>query len=80
MDDINRENSWFIHQSSLEILPAESSSSKAERSCKLVKEMMNLALHSIFVYTSKESLTNFCLEMPNICSQMKSLTEYAEEN
>jgi hypothetical protein len=51
MEDVNRENSWFIHQSSLEILPAESSSSKAEGSCELVKEMMNLALHSLFVYT-----------------------------
>jgi hypothetical protein len=40
--------SWFVHQSSWTILPAESSSSKQEGQ---VKEMMNLALRSIFVCT-----------------------------
>jgi hypothetical protein len=42
------ENSWFIHQSSLEILPVESSGSKQEEGAK---EMMNLALLSIFIHT-----------------------------
>jgi hypothetical protein len=39
----------FIRHSSLAIIPAESSSSKQE---KETKEIMNLALQSIFVHTS----------------------------
>jgi hypothetical protein len=50
-NDIGRENSWFVHQSYLAILPVESSSRKWRR-C-LAKEMMNLALRSIFIHASK---------------------------
>jgi hypothetical protein len=43
------ENSWFVHQSSLAILPADTSGSKqGDRA----KEIMNLALRSIFVHIS----------------------------
>jgi hypothetical protein len=47
-------NSWFLHQSSLVILLQSLLVAKQE---ELVKEMMSLALRSIFVYISKESLT-----------------------
>jgi hypothetical protein len=43
-------NSWFVHQSSLAILPAESSGSKQE---ERAKGIMNSALWSIFVHTCK---------------------------
>jgi hypothetical protein len=45
-----KENSLFVHQSSLSILPAESSSSEQE---ERAKGMMNLALRSIFAHTSE---------------------------
>jgi hypothetical protein len=45
---LTEENSWFIYQSSLATVPAESSGSKQE---ELVKGMMNLALQSVFIYT-----------------------------
>jgi hypothetical protein len=44
------ENSLFVHQSSLAILPAESSDSKQD---EREKRLMNLALGSIFVHTCK---------------------------
>jgi hypothetical protein len=44
---------WYW-QSSLTIIQGKSSSSKAEKLCK---EMVNLSLRSIFVYTPKRSLT-----------------------
>jgi hypothetical protein len=44
------EKSWFVHQSSQPILPADSSSSEKD---KRAKEMMNLALRSTFVHTSQ---------------------------
>jgi hypothetical protein len=47
---LTEENSWYVHQSSLAILPAESSGSKQE---EWAKGMMNLALQSIFVHTFK---------------------------
>jgi hypothetical protein len=43
-------NYWFIHQSSLQIIPTESSGRKQEERAKVV---MNLALGSICVYTCK---------------------------
>jgi hypothetical protein len=44
------ENSYFVLQSSLEIISAESSGSKHE---ERAKRMMNLVLRSIFVYNCK---------------------------
>jgi hypothetical protein len=43
-------NSWFVYQSSLAILPAESSGSGRE---ERARGIMNLALISIFVHTCK---------------------------
>jgi hypothetical protein len=48
------ENSRFVNQSSLEILPAEPSGSKLE---KRAKEMMNLTLRSILVHASQVIFT-----------------------
>jgi hypothetical protein len=48
------ENSSFVHQRCLAILPAESSSSKATENGE---EIMNLVLRDIFVHTWKGSLT-----------------------
>jgi hypothetical protein len=53
-NNIGRGNLWFVHQSSLAVLSAESSSSKATRTGE---EIINLALQSIFVHTSKGFLT-----------------------
>jgi hypothetical protein len=44
------ENSWFVHQNSLAVLPAVSSSSKQE---EWAKKIMTLNLLNIFVYTSQ---------------------------
>jgi hypothetical protein len=52
------EDSWFIYQSSLVILPAELSS---RQSRELAKEIMYLALRSICIHTSKGFLT--CLKV-----------------
>jgi hypothetical protein len=46
-NNIDRENSWFVHRSSLAILPAESSSNKQE---ERGKETMNLTLRSFFLF------------------------------
>jgi hypothetical protein len=44
------ENSCFVHQSSLAVLPAESSSIKQEEGAK---ETINVALRSVFIHTSQ---------------------------
>jgi hypothetical protein len=43
------ETTWFVHQSSLAFLPAVISSKQEEQA----KEVLNLALRTIFVHTSK---------------------------
>jgi hypothetical protein len=53
-NDIDRGNSWFVHQSSLAFLPAESSSSKAGVTGEGNYEF---SIWSIFVYISKGFLT-----------------------
>jgi hypothetical protein len=51
---LTEENLWFFHHSSLAIVPAESFSSKQE---EWAKEIMNLALQSIFVHTTQSIFT-----------------------
>jgi hypothetical protein len=48
------ENSWFFHQSSLAVLPAELCRSKQK---ERAKEKINLALRIIFVRTSQVIFT-----------------------